>query len=198
MFGKLGKLGSFLKKKGLPLLGSALGGPASLSSTAISMVASELGVTTEDEDQIIKHIESNPDTVYKLKKLEADNKVRLKELALEGAGIKLEEEKAFLKDRGDARSREKAFLKSTGGRDWSMTSLAWLVIIGFLGAICALLFAIIPDSQILLVTIGILGGGFTQVLSYYFGSSKGSSDKNKIIEDKSKETPAKSGVREIG
>jgi|10_taG_2_1085330.scaffolds.fasta_scaffold06185_2 hypothetical protein len=188
----LSKIGGFLKKKGLPLLGAVMGGPATLVSTGIGLIADELGLETQDEDQIIKHIESNPETVYALKKLEADNKVELKKLALQGAQIDLEEQRAFLQDRGDARSREEAFVDKTGGRDWSMTILAWTTTVGFLGTVAGLLFADIPDSQILLVTIGMLGGGFSQVLSYYFGSSKGSADKNKMLkENKVTELPIK-------
>ena len=185
MFNKLGK---FLKKKGLPLLGSVMGGPASVVGVLASTIAGELGLESDNEDELIKHIESNPDTVYKLKKLEADNKVELKKLSLQGAQIAVAEQQAFLDDRADSRSREENFIKATGGRDWSMTVLSWTVTVGFLGAVAALIFADIPDSQLLLVTIGMLGGGFTQVLSYYFGSSKGSSDKNNIINAKAQES----------
>jgi len=179
----LGELGNFLKKKGLPLLGAVAGGPAGIAGAIIGNIAGELGLESSDEDQIIKHIESNPDTVFKLKKLEADSKAELKRLNLQGAEIKLKEEQAFLDDKQDARSRETDFIKATGGRDWSQTILAWIIVGGFFGALFAFIGGVNPaGNEILLVLTGTMAAKFGSVVDYFFGSSKGSSDKNKMIE----------------
>lgn len=51
--------------------------------------------------------------------------------------------------------------------------LALVVLIGFLLVLCGLLFFPIPEGSKSLINVmfGAVGGGFTMVLSYYFGSS---------------------------
>jgi hypothetical protein len=185
----LNKLGTFIKKKGLPLLGSVLGGPAAVAGQVVSMVAGELGLETDNEDEIIKHIESNPDTVLALKKLEADTKVELRKLSLQATELQIKQDQAYLDDRSDARSREESFIERTGGRDWSMTALAWTITAGFLGAVYALIFAVVPSSEVLLLLLGTLGSSFIAIVSYYFGSSKGSSDKNSMLQQNEAPSP---------
>jgi len=45
----------------------------------------------------------------------------------------------------------------------------------------------IPETNkdVVMVLVGVFASGFTMVLSYFFGSSKGSSDKNDIIQNES-------------
>jgi hypothetical protein len=44
--------------------------------------------------------------------------------------------------------------------------------------------AALKDNALVMLLIGALISGFTQVLSYFFGSSKGSSDKTKMMSAK--------------
>jgi hypothetical protein len=65
-------------------------------------------------------------------------------------------------------------------RDRSMVRMGYIVTIGFFGYIIAVSFIPISasmDKVILGAILGTLGSQFTQVVSYYFGTSKGSADK---------------------
>jgi uncharacterized membrane-anchored protein YitT (DUF2179 family) len=74
-------------------------------------------------------------------------------------------------------------VKATGKRDYNLYILAWTVVVGFFGLCAALLFKAIPDGQndIVYVLFGGLVTGFSTVLAYFFGSSKGSADKTKFL-----------------
>ena len=60
---------------------------------------------------------------------------------------------------------------------------ASVIVIGFFALLYILIFTEIPEGNrdVLNLVIGSLIGSFTSVVAYYFGSSKGSADKNKLI-----------------
>ena len=173
-------LGEQLFKKGLPLLGGLLGGPVGAlgAKAAVSLVSSALGLSEQDAtpDKILERIEADPQALIELKKAEMAHKERLQALLLE-------EKELELKDVADARARERAIVEATGKKDVNLYILAWTVIGGFFGLCGILTFVAIPQgsSQIVYLLFGGLVVGFSQVLSYFFGSSKGSSDKTKLL-----------------
>ncbi len=173
------QLGGILKKVGAPLLGAVAGGPVGIATQAISMIASAAGVDSDNEDEIIKAIEADPKIAVELKRIEATHRERLQELSLDAAKIEAEKEKTAQADRADARKRETDYVQKTGKRDWSQTILAWAIIAGFLGAVFVYIlgYANKDSSDVVLVLIGNLGGMALAVITYHFGSSKGSSDK---------------------
>jgi len=62
-------------------------------------------------------------------------------------------------------------------------ALAALVAIGLFWIVYLLIGKGAPpeNKDALLILLGVLAGGFTTIVSYFFGSSKGSSDKNDIF-----------------
>ena len=68
-------------------------------------------------------------------------------------------------------------------RDWHIYFIAWTVIAGFLSLCVILMFEDIPkeSSNVLYILLGGLSAGFSQVLSYFFGSSKSSAEKNEFL-----------------
>ena len=61
--------------------------------------------------------------------------------------------------------------------------LAGLIIVGFFFILTLLLYAVVPqeNKDLLNLVVGALIGSFATIVSYYFGSSKGSSEKTDII-----------------
>lgn len=63
-------------------------------------------------------------------------------------------------------------------------ALAILIVLGFFACIAALLFAPPPNDTMrdtLLVMVGALGAAFGAIVQYYFGSSSGSTAKDRVI-----------------
>jgi hypothetical protein len=74
--------------------------------------------------------------------------------------------------------------KST--KDIFQYSLAALVVLGFFIVLGGLLVSAVPadNKSALDIALGALVAGFTGVLGYFFGSSKGSSEKNDMLAPK--------------
>ena len=158
--------------KGAPLIGSLMGGPA--GGMVGSMVANALGVEANPQS-IADELKSNPDAMLKLKELQLTHKTKFEEL-------NLEETKAHLADRQNARQREIENLKAGGSNDF-MYWLAGLVVVGFFAAIGVVFFVDMPkeSEKLIYLLLGILGAEFGSVMRYFFGSSKGSADKTAML-----------------
>lgn len=166
------KLGSKIKKFA-PLLGTVIPG-GSLATGVISMVADAIGA--EPAPESIARAINNPDVRAKLIELQATHKTELQRLALQSDQI-------FLADRASARNREVELAKATGKRDYTLSLLAIALVVGFFTVCGVMMYKPLPDgqSEVVYMLFGNLGSGFTAVLGYYFGSSKGSSEKTTML-----------------
>ena len=169
-------------KKGAPLLGSVLGGPA---GGAIGTLVSAAFGSEDDPEKLLSLLESDPEAVSKLKELELNHRERLEELNIEAAKVQLEESKAYLADTQSARQREASVVQATGKKDVNLYILAWVVVGGFF--ILTGMLMLIPELEgrtnnaMVNILFGGLVSGFATVLGYFFGSSKGSSDKTQLL-----------------
>jgi len=174
-------LSKFVKDigKNAPLIGGLLGGPA--ATKVLPIIASVLGVDNSEQD-IAAALQNDPEAYLKLKTAELSHIEILQRIAFEETG-------AFLADRQSARSREIESVRATGKRDWFLYGLASLVVTGFFGLVGLVIFHPLPKGSELYVGMlfGGLQTGFVAVLSYFFGSSKGSADKNNLLMKNGKE-----------
>lgn len=157
-----------------PILGNAI--VPGLGGIAGSLISEVLNVVNEPE-AIEKALQTiTPEQAAKLKEVEIANRAKL-------IDISAELDKAYLLDRQSARSREIEITRATGKRDLNLYILAWTIIGGFFGLCGLLLFRQIPAGQneIVFMLFGGLAAGFATVLGYFFGSSKGSADKNALL-----------------
>lgn len=166
-------------KKFAPILGTVLGGPAGAAAGgAVSLLCAALGIQDPEPkpEQIYSAIQADPQAAVKMREIELNNKVELEKLALQS-------DQAHLADRQSARTREIEITKTTGKRDINLYILAWTVIIGFF-MLCGILMKWdIPEGSgnVVYLLFGGLVAGFTQVLGYFFGSSKSSSEKTNLL-----------------
>jgi len=166
-------IGKALAGKGLPILGSLLGG--SIGEKAGNMIAGVLGCEPTPES-ISSTLENNPELYVDLKKYEMENKKDLQALQIQETGM-------YLADIQSARNRETEITKATGKRDWFLYGLAAAIIVGFFVLTAVFLIHPPKETTILIMLISNMAANTTLVLAYFFGSSKGSSDKNtKMIE----------------
>jgi len=115
-------------------------------------------------DRIIRNFKLPPEQLveYEKFKLEAFNKA----------------EEIAANDRNSARQREMTV------RDWTPKILAYGITLGFFGILAFMLEEEMPERghDVLLVMLGSLGTAWTGIVSYYFGSSAGSANKDRIVE----------------
>lgn len=180
------ELSTDIIKLGAPLLGSVIGGPA--GGAVGGLVASIFGADESDPADILKKIQADPDAAKKLQELQLKHHERLEELKIEEGKIALEETKAILADKQSARQREVAIVEKTGKRDINLYILAWTVVVGFFVLTGILMFIGIKEETngVVNLLFGGLVSGFATVLAYFFGSSKGSSDKTALLASKGK------------
>ena len=175
-------VGNFIKK-GAPLLGSAIAGPA--GGAIGGLIASLFGGEADDPERLLSMMQSDPEAMTKLKELELKHRERLEELNIEAARIQLEESKAELADRQSARQRETSIVQATGKKDVNLYILAWVVVGGFF--LLTGMMMLIPELEgrsnnaMVNIMFGGLVSGFATVLGYFFGSSKGSAEKTQLL-----------------
>jgi hypothetical protein len=158
-----------------PTLGKALGGP--FGALAGTFIANKLEKTTGDTKAIEDAVMSgNPDVMVKLKQAENDFKAHI-------ADIGLSEDKLAFDDTANARAREIAV------RDSTPRVLAYGTTIGFFLALLGLNLMPIPaeNRATIYSMVGSLGTVWILVMGYYFGSSRGSDDKSKVLADIAKQ-----------
>lgn len=154
-----------------PALGTALGGP--LGGLAVAAVSDALlGKPNGTEGEIAVALTAGgPDALLKLKQADQAFAQRMRELDIDL-------ERLHQTDRASARERE-----AKTGDVWTPRTLAGLVTIGFFGVLGWLLYSGKPASggDALLVMLGGLGGAWTSIIAYYFGSSAGSAAKTELL-----------------
>ncbi len=158
-----------------PTIGGLFGGP--VAGVAISALAEGLlgddvkGNTLEQKQEALEaYLGSNasPDVLEKIRKIDADFKVQMKKMDVDLESV-------HAGDRASARERERIL------NDWTPRAMAMSVTVGVFAILCGLMFIEgIPEASITLlnVMLGALSTAWISIIQYYFGSSKGSSDKN--------------------
>jgi len=148
-----------------PGIATALGGP--LAGMAVTALSKQLGV--EDEvASVVKAISSDPEAETKIKQLEHDKF------------------KAILADKANARDREARVVESANAPliNKIVTPALALGVTGLSFVLFAVLIfvEVKPEAKdILIYILGVLSAAVTQILSYYFGSSIGSKDKDEQL-----------------
>ena len=160
-----------------PTIATALGGP--MAGGAVKMLSSILlGKDDGTEEEIEKAISTaTPEQLTKLKEIDAKYKTDMAKI-----GVDLEQIAAD--DRDSARKRQVAV------QDWVPSVLGIGIMFGFFGILILLL---LPNTgfnpgdaklQIVNIMLGSLGTMAMGVVSYYFGSSTGSKEKNILLKEK--------------
>jgi len=148
-------------KAAAPALATAVAGP--LGGAAVGMIAKKLGVE-DTVEAVTQALQNDPEAALKLREID------LKEL------------EAHNKDRDSARNREAAIATSDVAPMLNkvVTPVLALGVTGLSFILFAILIFVDVKTEakdILIYILGVLSAAVTQILSYYFGSSQGSKDK---------------------
>ena len=158
-----------------PSIATALGGP--LAGVAVRSLSNALfGHEDGTEQQVSDALSSaTPDQLATIKKIDADFKVRMKELDIDL-------ERISAGDRDSARQMQR------DTKDWVPKVLAVVITLGFFGILIWMLLNGMPKTgtEALLMMLGALGTAWTGVVNFYYGSSAGSKAKNDLLAAKDK------------
>jgi energy-converting hydrogenase Eha subunit A len=134
-----------------------------MGGMAVKMIADKLGVPA-NEQAVADHLTAHPEHMVKLQEID------------------LEKIKAHYAEMDSARQREIAVASSSNVP--MLNKLVTPLLALGVTALSFVLFAILifvdvkPEAKdILIYILGVLSAAVTQILSYYFGSSQGSKDK---------------------
>ena len=151
-----------------PVLATAVAGPA--GGAAVGWIASKLGIDDATVEGVTQALTGNPEMALKLKELD------------------LEYAKLETADRDSARKAYAAVATSEYATklDKLVVPVLALGVVGLAFALIAvLMFVNTPQDQqqLIIFALGFITSAAGQVLSFYFGSSQGSKDKNKEIQE---------------
>lgn len=153
-----------------PTLATALGGPlAGLATKTLSEAL--FGKADASVDDMVSALGSaSPETLAKLKEVDADFQVQMRKLDIDLAAI-------------DAKDRDSARRREVETKDSTPKFLALAVVVGFFSVLTILALYGMPQrgGDAILIMIGSLGAAFTAIVSYYYGSSVGSAAKNELL-----------------
>ena len=161
-----------------PSLATALGGPlagAAVSALSDAFGLSEAGTPEQKQDALVAAISgATPDQLLALKKTDQEFAIKMQELGFKNVE---ELEKFATADRDSARNREIVV------KDNTPKVLVYAITLGFFGVLATLMFGDVPSGskEVLYIMLGTLGTAWTAGINYYFGSTNGSSEKNKLL-----------------
>jgi hypothetical protein len=156
-----------------PWIATALTGP--LGGMAVTAAADALGLTDKTEASVKLALSgATAEDMLKLKQADQGFATQMQALDFQNIESMAKLENA---DRDSARNREIQV------KDRTPKILAYLVTLGFFGMLIFMLFKIIPteNRDILNIMLGALGSTFTAIVSYYFGSTRGSEAKSAML-----------------
>lgn len=155
----------------VPMLGTALGGP--FGGIAAGFIAEKLGLEGKTVDAVAKALTDN--------KMTADQvtAIRLAEIDF----TKFLAQNEITKDQLDTQNTVDARAMQIAVKSITPNILAVIIVTGFFGILIAMMLGLltVADQQALLILLGSLSAGFGAVLNFFFGSSRGSQNKDVLL-----------------
>ena len=149
-----------------PGIATALGGP--LAGLAVTAISKALGVDEKDVQSTIESGKLTADQLSSIKQAEIELQKQANELGLDF-------EKLATDDRKSARDMQVAT------KSIIPAVLAIGVTVGFFGILVGLMTDNVTKSDALLLMLGSLGTAWTAIVSFYFGSSASSQNKDEML-----------------
>jgi hypothetical protein len=156
-----------------PTIASCLGGP--LAGLAVEAVSKAIGVDPNQVQDTINSGKLTADQIASIQAAEVQLKLKAQEM-----GLNFEE--LAVQDRKSAREMQ------TTTRSWIPPLLAIIITVGFFGILVGMMSGKVTSSDALMLLLGSLGTAWTGVISFYFGSSASSQNKDQLLHQS---TPAK-------
>ena len=156
-----------------PTIASCLGGP--LAGLAVEAVSKAIGVDPSAVQDTINSGKLTADQIASIQSAEIALKAKAQEMNLDF-------EQLAVQDRKSARDMQ------TTTKSFIPPLLALIITVGFFGILVGMMTGKVTSSDALMLLLGSLGTAWTGVISFYFGSSASSQNKDALLHQS---TPAK-------
>ena len=149
-----------------PTIATALGGP--LAGMAVSAVSKAIGCTPEEVQNVISNNKLDATQVAALQQAELELKKQAQEMNLDFAKLANDDRKSAR----DMQAITRSFIPPV---------LAIGVTGGFFGILFGLMYGQIQHAPQIDIMLGSLGTAWTGIVSFYFGSSASSQNKDQLL-----------------
>ena len=149
-----------------PTIASCLGGP--LAGMAVEAVSKSLGIDPNAVQDTINNGKLTADQIASIQSAEIALKAKAQEMSLDF-------EQLAVQDRKSARDMQ------TTNKSFVPPLLALIITIGFFGILIGMMTGKVTSSDALMLLLGSLGTAWTGVISFYFGSSASSQNKDALL-----------------
>jgi hypothetical protein len=149
-----------------PTIASCLGGP--LAGMAVEAVSKSLGIDPNAVQDTINSGKLTADQIASIQSAEIALKAKAQEMNLDF-------EQLAVQDRKSARDMQ------TTTKSFIPPLLALIITLGFFGILVGMMTGKVTSSDALMLLLGSLGTAWTGVISFYFGSSASSQNKDTLL-----------------
>jgi len=149
-----------------PTIASCLGGP--LAGMAVEAVSKSLGIDPNAVQDTINSGKLTADQIASIQSAEIALKAKAQEMNLDF-------EQLAVQDRKSARDMQ------TTTKSFIPPLLALIITLGFFGILVGMMTGKVTSSDALMLLLGSLGTAWTGVISFYFGSSASSQNKDQLL-----------------
>ena len=149
-----------------PTIASCLGGP--LAGLAVEAVSKAIGVDPNAVQDTINSGKLTADQIASIQSAEIALKAKAQEMNLDF-------EQLAVQDRKSARDMQ------TTTKSFIPPLLALIITLGFFGILVGMMTGKVTSSDALMLLLGSLGTAWTGVISFYFGSSASSQNKDQLL-----------------
>lgn len=151
-----------------PTVATAFGGP--LAGMAVKMAADALGVEADESAIQNAIVSGDPETMVKLKQLENDFTLKIKELEIES-------------DRLSVQNTDSARKMQIAAKSLIPAILSVVTVIGFFGLLigASLGMLTLTGSDVMMLLLGVLARETASVYNFWLGSSHGSQEKTALL-----------------
>ena len=149
-----------------PTIASCLGGP--LAGMAVEAVSKSLGIDPNAVQDTINSGKLSAEQIASIQAAEIQLKAKAQEMNLDF-------EQLAVQDRKSARDMQ------TTTKSFIPPLLALIITLGFFGILIGMMTGKVTSSDALMLLLGSLGTAWTGVISFYFGSSASSQNKDQLL-----------------
>ena len=149
-----------------PTIASCLGGP--LAGLAVEAVSKAIGVDPSSVQDTINSGKLSAEQIASIQAAEIQLKAKAQEMNLDFEQLAVQDRKSAR----DMQNTTKSFIPPL---------LALIITLGFFGILIGMMTGKVTSSDALMLLLGSLGTAWTGVISFYFGSSASSQNKDALL-----------------